>query len=331
MRLVSQSLFVLLTASFAVAACDSGEQEPPIGSSTENLTQRSGIMKLLPELTFGETAAGWVDGKQLDLYAVSLRGGDKLTIITTMTEGDAGPDARLYEGMSTKVSSANFDVNGATLTKTYEIGRTGWYSLLLTAYQGENSGRYTTTIECNGGPCAGEPVVEALDEDQKADCIQRARECAFTDMLQYNGAVGAVRARSLFEGCLDKLMVEDEGLACAPACVGGLAVSICDGIIDLIPHYADQTPACLSTFGDCMDLCYDAAEWGYGYDGLEYGPEDMCLFGGFNGTCDSYAREHETCGGQLVTDSPEACYALCESTTGAHIDDLDTLCSDECG
>jgi hypothetical protein len=61
-------------------------------------------------------------------------------------------------------------------------------------------------------------------------------------------------------------------------------------------------------------------------------PEAICWAMGFNGTCDGYARGHATCGGdEYTTDSPGECHAFCRATSGAWMDDLDTICTDECG
>jgi hypothetical protein len=78
-----------------------------------------------------------------------------------------------------------------------------------------------------------------------------------------------------------------------------------------------------------MGDCYDAAEYGYDYwdeESLYETVEARCWQDGFNGTCDSFARSHEACGGEIPADSAAECTEWCESTTGAHIDDLDTIC-----
>jgi len=59
-------------------------------------------------------------------------------------------------------------------------------------------------------------------------------------------------------------------------------------------------------------------------------PEAQCLRDGFNGTCDGYARGHEKCGGSYADDTLEECHQLCESTSGAWMDDLDLICVEGC-
>jgi len=49
---------------------------------------------------------------------------------------------------------------------------------------------------------------------------------------------------------------------------------------------------------------------------------------GFNGTCDSYARELAVCGGNLELETVEACHLHRQSTDGAWIDDLDIICEE---
>jgi hypothetical protein len=79
-----------------------------------------------------------------------------------------------------------------------------------------------------------------------------------------------------------------------------------------------------------MSSCYDGGDYGYGdADDLWATVESLCWQNGFNGTCPGYARSHEACGGAFRADGARACTELCESTTGAHIDDLDTLCSSD--
>ena len=169
--------------------------------------------------------------------------------------------------------------------------------------------------------------MKPLDPEDAGVCIKVARECAFDKLPSFNGAVGAVRARSTFGECLEKTSLQS-GASCKTACDSPEGRSICDGVIDILPFYADQTAACHAEFESCMSDCYDAdGDAG----GLENGPEEVCLFNGFNNTCDGYARGHVVCGGSYADDSAEQCHALCESTFGAWNDDLDDICTMDCG
>ena len=86
----------------------------------------------------------------------------------------------------------------------------------------------------------------------------------------------------------------------------------------------------METLDGCLDSCFEMGDDSGGSDELWETREGICWEHGFNGNCDSYARGHAACGGTYAADSNEQCHALCESTTGAWTDDLDTLCVEEC-
>ncbi len=316
------AVLALVAPLLAIAACDATET-----GDEEYLTQKTGVASLAPEIGFGETVSGLIDKKQLDLYGMDLREGDKITIEASVTDGDAKPDVTLFLGGNSKVSSKSFDANAQKLSKQYVIDAEGTYVFAVRAFKGEKSGRYTLKITCTGGPCKGEPFVKPLEADEAGACIAIARECAFDKLPSFKGVLGPVKARAAFEDCIAKGSLTG-GTSCARACDGDVAQSICDSEIGLLPFFADQSKACLDEFEDCMDSCYDA---GGNEQGLEDGPEQVCLSTGFNNTCDSYARGHKLCGGGYESGSAEQCHALCESTFGAWNDDLDDICTMECG
>jgi hypothetical protein len=312
-----------LVALTAVVACEGEDTQAE--SQSADATEARGLLALAPRLALGDTVEGQFEGGQLDAYRIDVLRGDKLTVTETVTDGDAAPDALLFASGSTAVKSAGLDADGSRLEKRYVIDDSGPHYLAVRAFKSTKAGRYSLTVTCTGGPCAGEPIEEEIDEDQAGECIKLARECAFAGLPDAGTSVGPVRARSLFGDCLDEVSVG--GVTCKKACDTEEARGICDEVIGMLPFYADQSAECLTELADCMDSCYDAGD---GASGLEEGPEAQCLRDGFNGTCDGYARGHEKCGGTYADDTLEECHQLCESTSGAWMDDLDLICVEGC-
>ncbi len=323
--MISTRSLVLLPflAAATFVACEA--EDPSTGSESSDATEARGLLALAPKLALGDTVEGQFEGGQLDAYRIDLLKGDRITIAETISDGDAAPDALLFAGGSTSVKSAGLDATGNKLTKDYVVAESGPHYVAIRAFKSTKAGRYALTVTCTGGPCAGEPIEEEIDADQAGECIKLARECAFTGLPAAGTSVGPVRARSLFQGCLEEASVG--GVTCKKACDTDDARGICDEVIGMLPFYADQSAACLTELADCMDGCYDAGD---GASGLEEGPEAQCLRDGFNGTCDGYARGHEKCGGTYADDTLEECHALCESTSGAWMDDLDLICVEGC-
>lgn len=248
----------------------------------------------------------------------------------TVADGNLNPHLTLYSGVSTYVGSESWkrsDGPPVTLTKVYQAESSGRHYVVGRAYQDQGAGKFTVMARCTGGPCAGEYPEEKLDNDQAATCIMKARICAFDGMKIYAGNVGPARARSLFEGCLSQGQVD--GVACSPACKESEPKELCEAIIGDIPFYADQSASCLKVLSDCMGECYGGNDSSHSED-FWTTPESVCWQAGFNGTCNTYARAHEACGGKLKEGSVGLCFDHCESTAGAWMDDLDTICSEEC-
>jgi hypothetical protein len=196
------------------------------------------------------------------------------------------------------------------------------------AYRGRGAGRYALTPTCTGGPCAGQVGHDDLELLEREACIDAARLCAFEDMAPFNGAVGPSRARTLFQNCLTRGTVA--GQSCSAACDDDDAKEICEGIIATMPFYADQSPACLDTLAGCMDDCADATDEDATPDEFWSTVLGICWMHGLNGSCDSFARDTVECGGTLARESHDRCMQECASTTGAWIDDLDTMCDEAC-
>ncbi|MDX2091144.1 MAG: hypothetical protein SFX73_25010 [Kofleriaceae bacterium] len=316
-------------ASALLAACAGEPAYDESWSSDEIPTGKAdGLLDAAEKLDFDEVGTGFVEDEQMDLYAIDLRGGDKITAVMQRTSGDLDPHFTLYYGTSYR-ASATFARTTTKITKTYTLESTGRYYIAVKAYQNHGAGKYTFKISCNGGPCAGEPAVLDLSAEDKGECIEKARVCSFAALPSHNGNVGAARARTIFENCLGDAMTTDHGAQCDDACDGDDAKAICDDIIADLPFFADATPACIAELNTCLDECtnYDDGE----ADEVSYTSVGVCWTNGFNGTCDNYARGHAACGGTDYTaDSTAACHAFCQATNGAWIDDLDLICEEAC-
>lgn len=322
-----------LTLGLGLVACvtdDTGEQS---SADTDN-----GVLGFAPIIGYGDTVSGQVASPQLDVWAIDVAAGDKLRLSKTVTSGDLKPDIVMFQGhASNHVSSDNYDVTATSLTKDYTLDRNTRYFVVVRGYEGQGTGSYSLSLTCLGGPCAGEvpppPVVE-LEDSERQECVMKARQCAVTKLPAYNGAVGAVRAQQVFDECLSETTIEtwhsDVPATCAPACQTEEAKDVCDAIVGMLPWLADQSTECVGAFNDCIEVCYDAG-YGQADEGIEYGGEAVCVTGlaAFNGSCGSVS-ELQVCGGPWHEDSCEACYLGCYSSSGAWMDDLDTICSEEC-
>ena len=314
-------------AGLVLAAC-AKDSAPTTGDGESFHTNFDGPLGWAPLMDIGDNINGKITKGQLDLWAFDMRSGDELTIEKTTVEGDLRPDFKLFEG-NRAVSSATFTPETGKLTKTYVLTESGRYLLGVRAYRGEGAGAYDIKISCTGGPCAGGAIDEPLLEPHQAnECIEDARQCAFVDMLAYNGAVQQARARQIFERCLDK--VSTAGVSCDKACEGEDATELCGWMIDLLPFYADQSPQCHAELNRCMNDCSEYENLWYDW-GIHDGAESTCMFNGANGSCNRYARNHEWCGGPNIHESDEQCWDWCESAWGAWSDDLYGMCNDECG
>jgi hypothetical protein len=322
-------LALVSLAATTLLACGEQPYDESWGNDEIPTGKADGLLDGAEVLDFGEVGTGYVEGEQMDVYAIDLRGGDKITAVMTVTSGNLSPHFTLYEGASTYIGSDTFKRETKKITKTYSIDETGRHYVAVRAYQNTGAGKYSFKITCTGGPCAGEPVVDTLEVEEQVECIEKARVCSFAALPQWNGAVGAVRARSIFETCLGQVMTDDDGLTCTNACEGEQARHFCDAVIDALPFYADQSSACIAELDSCLDDCWDSS-WDSSWDELWDSPQSVCWQSSLNGNCDTYARGHEKCGGTYADDSNEECHALCESTTGAFVDDLDLICVERC-
>lgn len=321
MRQLPRLAFVLLAACTAAEddyIDDLGFEDLPAGKA-------DGLLDDAPVIRIGDTARGTLGANQMNVFAIDLKHGQQLKVVQKRTSGNLSPHFTLFQGVSTHVASETFARTSTRITKTYTVGANTRFYIAVKPYQGNGAGNYELNVTCTGN-CNGTPLpVDPLDINAADTCIEQARACSFAALPSFNGAVGAVRARAIFEGCLAK----------EPECLGACEVEggqgVCDSIIASLPYYADASPACRTVAADCMDSCRELGSSSWDGDDLASGNEGMCWANGFNGTCDGYARDHASCkAGGYADDSNEQCHALCQSTTGAWTDDLDTLCEEEC-
>ncbi|MBP6633309.1 MAG: hypothetical protein KBG28_14820 [Kofleriaceae bacterium] len=313
-------------ALVAAAACAGNEDYvDDWGQDTLAEGKADGLLDSAPVIALDQVATGYVEGQQLDVYAIDLRGASTIKVTQTVTQGDLAPHFTLYLGGTFHVSSSSFQRSARVISKTYALTSSGRHYLAVQPYRGEGKGRYSLVVTCTGGTCAGEgPDDGDLDVAGAEVCIRNARECAFSRLPRYGGAVGPARARGLFEECLA------EAPRCADVCTdfdGGR--ELCDGIIADLPFFADQDGACLGALAECLTECHDLGE-DQVPDDLGTSAEGVCWQFGSNGTCPGYARSLTTCGGTIAPDGNAACHALCEATRGAWVDDLDLLCVEAC-
>ncbi len=329
----------LLGAAVFAFACNGNDQQ--VGNQIGFDTEGGSVLALAPTVEYGETVAGSITGRQIDLWALDVKAGDKFTVTKTVSDGDLQPDFLLYLGAHAgHISSAQYQAGAGTLTKSYELSSNGRYVIAVRAYKNQGTGDYTLTIRCDGGPCAGEqppPQTVELTNDQKARCMTKARLCAFDKMGVYNGAVGPARARELVTTCLAEVTLEswetDLPVSCVDACQGEDATAMCESLIAKLPWFADRSPECLVEWDTCMSDCYPSGSDSYYVydDEIYYTPEGVCVHEAlFNGNCWYYITDIEPCGGPVPIDTHESCMLYCQNTQGAWMDDLDTICDEEC-
>lgn len=295
-----------------------------------------GLLDAAPTIELSQTMTGYVDERQIDVYAIDLRAQDRIRIIMTVLDGTLNPHIMLYYGVSTYIHSESYEIHGGTLTKTYEVESSGRYYIVTRAYRNQGSGNYSIRVECLGGPCSDDYPAGYLTTNQTNDCIRLTRECAFDRMGRYSGNVGPARSRTLVDECVNEMVLEEEGLSCAEACSAqDQANAFCERIIGMLPFYADQAPQCLDELSDCMSVCYriggnDPLSLSENWEDFGRQPELMCLLDGYNGDCDEYARTHALCGGDIHDNTMEQCLALCKATSGAWLDSLGATCEEMC-
>lgn len=325
----------MLRTTFAALLITTGcvantaEYDPDFGSDQPVADGKAdAVFDVIPELLFDSPQSGEVGGDRVQFFKMTLQASDRIELEMRVDVGDLNPHMSFYYGVSSYIGSESWERDGNALRKVYVAEAAGTHIVAMRAYRGQGEGNYTVALRCLDGACAGNPAPPPdLSVAEVMGCITTARVCAFERLPRYEGRVGASRARLLFQECLAEATVD--GGTCASACETtpyddtDTATVICDSIVDSLPFYADQNEACLGELERCLTSCH-------GYDGIGDSvwdsSEAACWATGLNGTCDSYAREHEACGGRILAESGGECAAFCESTDGAHSDDISDIC-----
>lgn len=326
----------VLTAGLSLAACSeatSVDYDPNWGTDQFVPDGKADFIDLAPAIEYGGKAQGSVNSTQLDVYKLSVTNGDQFTVTMNVTSGDLAPDASLFRAGGGAIRSRDFSISGQKLTKDYVADGTSTLLIAARAFRNQGSGKYEISIECTGGPCNGD-LLDPVDPIQDADisdihdCLVDAFDCSFDELPSWGGRVGQTRAANIFKGCLAKTPMFD-GTSCEQACDHDSDTQdLCNSIVSSLPFYADQSADCLQEVDNCMDTCMDGDNGGS--DEIWETGLAMCWENGFNGTCNGYATQLTACGGTVQNDTA-VCYATCYSSSGVWMDDLDTICEDECG
>lgn len=313
----------LLASILVLVACNVSQERSAPGTSEADYTRQGGVIGQAPKLEFNQAKSGTIKTGHIDVFALELREGDKITIVETISRGTLTPDFGLFAGGYTHVPSASHEALPKKLTKNYVANAGGKHYIGVAGYEGRGAGDYKIKVTCTGGPCAGQPFVRPLEEGQKNECMQKARECTLVKARPASGSgnVSIATVRSTWATCLNDTMLAG-GESCKPAC-DGEAESTCKDIQGSLKFFVSKPQACTEVLNDCMSQCIDSG------DGSDVS-EGTCMVHGFNGTCPGYARAQVACGGAEAPDSNEQCHSLCRATSGAWMDDLDTICEESC-
>ena len=327
-----------IVACFAVAttvACggeEATEYDPTWGEDQLVLDGKADLIDGAQIMQLGDTKSGSVTTTSMDLFKIDLTNGDKIRATMIRKDGDLAPDASMFHSFGSSVRSADFSVEPGKLVKDYVIDGSATYLVAARAFRNQGSGKYELTIECTGGPCAGQPLPPDPDDELSVgdieSCIIDATNCALADLPRWNGAVAQTRASSIFNTCLESAIMFD-GTSCAEVCdENDDAGDLCSSVIAELPFYADQSTECVEELTGCMDWCADN---NFGDpDELWSSEFAMCWENGFNSTCNSYARQMTACGGPVQHETA-ICYESCWASSGVWNDDLDVMCEEECG
>lgn len=320
-------IVAVMAVAVATAGCASESDYDETWTAFDIATGKAdGLFDNAPLLSLGVVTKGSLAPRQLSVYALDLREGDKVTLVQNVTVGTLSPHFTLYSGLSA-VRSSSFQAAPKKLTKKYTAASTGRYYVGVSPYQGQGSGEFSLVATCNGGPCAGQVVVRELTAEERGLCIKDAFAKSRVALPSFGGVMGQAKARAL----LNKSLKESAALpvSCQNACEGdNEAKALCDAIVADLPFFADQSAACVAELDTCLSDCGDESrDLDDSFGSTEIA---VCYYAGFNGDCRSYARQTVECGGTLAADTEARCLAYCESTTGAWLDDLDLICKEAC-
>ncbi|MFK7986212.1 MAG: hypothetical protein AB8I08_09280 [Sandaracinaceae bacterium] len=297
-----------LLVMFALAGCaaDNFDTGSDLAPGTVASAKADGAFGS-EELELGRTARGSTGGDGLVLYAIDLEEASEIQVTITRTGGDLRPSAYLYRGTEMFLAPDSYDAGADEVTLNYVIAASGEHHVVVKAYRGEGAGDFELSVTCIGGMCAGIPADPIVAQGL---CIETAARCAIDTLPRFNGAVGAVRASSIFNGCL-----EDAGAHCADAC-DGEGEAVCDTIIAELPGFADQSAECMGVMTSCLSSCSEFDGYYTAYDITDTAAS--ACWTGYNGNCLELVAGHASCGGDEYTlGSVGECRATCGATEGA--------------
>ena len=319
MMRIPATLVSIAFLATCVAPSQGGGAFDDDATSENSIDKAGGLFDDAPVLALGTPALGSVEPGELNIYVIDLKKGQQIRLKQTRKSGDLRPHFTLYTPQLGKVGSSSYSRTASTLTKNYTVAATGRFYVGVAPYQGQGKGKYAIAATCTGN-CSGD--VEPLTPIEQNACLAQARACTLTNLLATSGAISATAAKAAYAACAAEA-------GCAQVCqIDQEHQALCDSVALDMAYYARTSASCRETFTDCISECttYD----GVSAEALMELSESMCLLNGYNGTCDGYARDHETCGGTLEADSTAACEGLCAAVFGAWNDDLDTYCEERC-
>ncbi len=284
-------------------------------------------------VAYGESIGGSVSGHSFSLFSLSADAGDRFELQVSRTAGDFDPRSVVYDSGLSPIAhvAGSFEATADGNRKAFEAGAdAARLFVVVRADRYRGAGDFELTVTCLGGPCAGDVPAPATEVVEIANCLGRARLCAFAQ-LDTVPAGDHSAASHVVMNCLDA------DSACSPtmcdAAVRGDTTprEICDSLTASVAFYAGQSAACRVEFDGCMDTCTDAEEYStyLELDDDEFDfwmtGEATCWENRFGTTCDEYARGHADCGGTEFrsidgTETVNSCYEYWRATEGAWLE-----------
>ncbi|MBW2461901.1 MAG: hypothetical protein JRH11_09650 [Deltaproteobacteria bacterium] len=284
-------------------------------------------------VAYGESIGGSVSGHAFSLFSLSADAGDRFELRLSRTAGDFDLRSVVYDSELSSIAHVpgSFEATAVGNRKAFEAGDDGGrLFVVVRADRYRGAGDFELTLACLGGPCAGDVPVPATEVEEIANCVGRARLCAFAQ-LDTVPAGDHLAASHVVMTCLDA------DPACTPAICDAAVIGdttprdICDSLTASVAFYAGQSAACRVEFDACMDSCTDAEQYSTYLeledDEFEFWMtgEATCWESPFGASCDEYARGHADCGGTDFravdgTETVNSCYGYWRATEGAWLE-----------
>ncbi len=273
------------------------------------------------EISLGERVTGNAAGTAIALFALELEAGDEMRVTVTRASGDLAPSAYLYRGTEHYVAPDDYDTADGRVTLNYGPSADGTHHIVVKAYEGVGAGEFELVTECTGGPCAG---ISADPVQRQSDCIEAAAQCSIAALPRYDGRVGDVTARRVFNDCLDAQADE----SCRTAC-DEEGAPVCGEVVAALPDLADQTMLCRDLLSSCLDDC--AGMGGFYTPGSIGEAAASACWTGYFGNCAEFIGGHQACGGtEYDVGSVGECRARCAAVEGAWDEGPWDGCMEEC-